>query len=110
MTTMENFTSNQQSELTVGGRIGAVKQLAASVLSLVDEMRDLQHTDRHTSVNLQNEVLRYEIELIEKALRVTGEHQRRAAELLSIRPSTLNAKIKRYHIRLSSNERVTTAD
>ena len=51
------------------------------------------------STDLHAEVQRFETEIIRDALKKTGGHQRRAARLLGVKVSTLNAKIKRYKIR-----------
>jgi DNA-binding NtrC family response regulator len=48
--------------------------------------------------SLSEEVRRLEIDLIRYALRRTGGHQGEAARLLGMKPTTLNSKIKRYHI------------
>ncbi|HEX5706688.1 MAG TPA: helix-turn-helix domain-containing protein [Pyrinomonadaceae bacterium] len=49
-------------------------------------------------IDFYEEVKRYEIALIKKALRLTRGHQRRAASLLKLRPTTLNMKLKLYKI------------
>jgi DNA-binding NtrC family response regulator len=49
-------------------------------------------------INLADEVRRFETELIRSTLLRTGGRQRRAARLLGMKVSTLNAKIKRYGI------------
>lgn len=51
------------------------------------------------SVNFYEEVERFEIALIRSALRQTRGHQLKAARLLHLNPSTLNAKIKHYSTR-----------
>jgi DNA-binding NtrC family response regulator len=43
-------------------------------------------------------VRRFETDLIRWALMRTGGHQRRAARMLNLKVTTLNAKIKRYRI------------
>ena len=48
--------------------------------------------------NLEIRVRQFEIGLIVQALIKTGGKQNRAANLLGVKKSTLNAKIKRYHI------------
>jgi|SRR5678815_2014569 DNA-binding NtrC family response regulator len=45
------------------------------------------------------EVTRFEIALIKAALRRTNGHQVRAARLLNLNPSTLNAKIRQYELK-----------
>lgn len=47
-----------------------------------------------------DEVSRFEIELIRRALEITGGHQSRAAKLLGMNNTTLNSKIKVYNIKL----------
>jgi len=50
-------------------------------------------------IGLSDAVARYERQLIEAALRRTGGVQKQAAELLRLKPTTLNEKIKRLGIR-----------
>jgi DNA-binding NtrC family response regulator len=49
-------------------------------------------------VNFYDEVRRFEIEIIRRALDQTGGHQSRAARLLGMNATTLNSKIKTYNI------------
>ena len=51
-------------------------------------------------VNFYDEVKRFEIDLIRRALDQTGGHQSRAARLLGLNATTLNSKIKTYNISL----------
>jgi two-component system response regulator AtoC len=51
-------------------------------------------------VNFYDEVRRFEIDLIRRALVQTGGHQSRAARLLGMNATTLNSKIKTYNISL----------
>lgn len=51
-------------------------------------------------VNFYDEVKRFEIDLIRRALDQTGGHQSRAARLLGLNATTLNSKIKSYNIQL----------
>jgi DNA-binding NtrC family response regulator len=51
-------------------------------------------------VNFYDEVRRFEIDLIRRALERTGGHQSRAARLLGMNATTLNSKIKTYNINL----------
>ncbi|MGH9903462.1 MAG: helix-turn-helix domain-containing protein, partial [Pyrinomonadaceae bacterium] len=53
-------------------------------------------------VNFYDEVRRFEIDLIRRALEQTGGHQSRAARLLGMNATTLNSKIKTYNIQLRS--------
>jgi len=49
-------------------------------------------------VNFYDEVKRFEIDLIRRALDQTGGHQSRAARLLGLNATTLNSKIKTHNI------------
>jgi DNA-binding NtrC family response regulator len=49
-------------------------------------------------VNFYDEVRRFEIDLIRRALDQTGGHQSRAARLLGLNATTLNSKIKTYNL------------
>ncbi len=49
-------------------------------------------------VTFYEEVKKFEIDLIQRALEQTGGHQSRAARLLGLNATTLNSKIKSYNI------------
>jgi DNA-binding NtrC family response regulator len=51
-------------------------------------------------INFYDEVRRFEMDLIRRALEQTGGHQSRAARLLGMNATTLNSKIKTYNISL----------
>jgi DNA-binding NtrC family response regulator len=65
-------------------------------------MRDITNAangiDIGRGVNFYDEVRRFEIDLIRRALEQTGGHQSRAARLLGMNATTLNSKIKTYNI------------
>ena len=54
--------------------------------------------DLSRGVNFYDQVRRFEIDLIRRALDQTGGHQSRAARLLGLNATTLNSKIKTYNI------------
>lgn len=54
--------------------------------------------DISRGVNFYDEVRRFEIDLIRRALDQTGGHQSRAARLLGLNATTLNSKIKTHNI------------
>ncbi len=54
--------------------------------------------DISRGVNFYDEVKRFEMDLIRRALEQTGGHQSRAARLLGLNATTLNSKIKSYNI------------
>jgi DNA-binding NtrC family response regulator len=69
----------------------ASSQVGSSVAAVQDIGR---------GVNFYDEVRRFEIDLIRRALEQTGGHQSRAARLLGMNATTLNSKIKTYNINL----------
>lgn len=54
--------------------------------------------DISRGVNFYDEVRKFEVDLIRRALDQTGGHQSRAARLLGLNATTLNSKIKSYNI------------
>lgn len=77
-------------------RIASLKVL---VLTLLAELESLENQiESDGTLNLQEEVHRFEAALIRVALIKTGGRQRRAARLLGSKVTTLNTKIKRYGI------------
>jgi DNA-binding NtrC family response regulator len=83
-----------------------VQQLTLLATALASEIETLQVEltgDRHPPVVIDNEgidfyreVEQYEIELIKSALSQCGGNQTRAARLLQMKSTTLNAKMKHY--------------
>jgi DNA-binding NtrC family response regulator len=55
--------------------------------------------DLSGGISFYDEVNRFQIELIRRALEITGGHQSRAAKLLGMNTTTLNSKIRYYNIR-----------
>lgn len=61
-----------------------------------------EEIDIARGVNFYDQVKRFEIDLIRRALDQTGGHQSRAARLLGLNATTLNSKIKSYNIHTRS--------
>jgi DNA-binding NtrC family response regulator len=55
--------------------------------------------DLSRGISFYDEVNRFQVELIRRALEITGGHQSRAAKLLGMNTTTLNSKIRYYNIR-----------
>jgi DNA-binding NtrC family response regulator len=55
--------------------------------------------DLTNGISFYDEVNRFQIDLIRRALEITGGHQSRAAKLLGLNTTTLNSKIRYYNIR-----------
>ncbi|HEX6044684.1 MAG TPA: helix-turn-helix domain-containing protein [Pyrinomonadaceae bacterium] len=77
--------------------LNTLRDAALTVLRELDSLTSRQ-TNGHRKFDLQEEVQRYEIELIRNALQRTRGNQRRAAQLLGVKVTTLNCKIKRLGI------------
>jgi DNA-binding NtrC family response regulator len=71
--------------------------LREAAITLLREVESLasQQEPQPARLGLQEEVQRYESELIREALHRTRGNQRRAAKLLRVKVTTLNCKIKR---------------
>ena len=75
-----------------------LKSLARTLLVELDCLEMNQPHEIEQGFNFNDEVQRFEIGLIRRALARTGGNQRRAAHLLGLIPTTLYEKIKRYGI------------
>jgi DNA-binding NtrC family response regulator len=80
-----------------------LREAALTVLKEVESLTSNQ-PEPERELGLQEQVQRYEIELIRNALVRTRGNQRRAAKLLGVKVTTLNCKIKRYGISADSHE------
>jgi Response regulator containing CheY-like receiver, AAA-type ATPase, and DNA-binding domains len=79
-----------------------VKTLARKLLAEIENLEHEQLPKTHLPVSFYEEVKRFEIELITRALVCSHGHQLEAARMLNLNPSTLNAKIKQYNIHVNS--------
>ena len=83
-----------------------LKNIASELVLAVEALVAHAETDRVTfgpvvfddGIDFYDEVRDFEIALIVRALKVGGGSQVRAAELLALKSTTLNAKIKHYNI------------
>lgn len=82
----------------VDTNVEALKTLTLALLKEVESLGAKGQLLPKTELSLNREVRRFEANLIRSALICTGGRQRRAARLLGVKPSTLNAKIKRYNL------------
>lgn len=108
------FTNGRPRPLKIAGqqsgnRLGRLVDLTNVLLQ---EIETLAHDHAFTAetgrvqtlllsegIDLFQELKRFEINLIQLALKRTRGHQARAARLLNINPTTLNSKIKLYGIK-----------
>ncbi len=79
-------------------RMAAVQDLANTLLTEIKDIGEITELNLADGINIKVELRRYETELIRLALRLTNNHQLRAARMLGVKPTTLNAKIKRLEI------------
>ena len=75
-----------------------LKKLTLAFLTEVETLGRDRHLNIEHGLSLREEVRRFEIDLIKNALLRTGGNQTRAAALLRVKVTTLNSKIKLYHL------------
>ena len=95
---MEPNASTVNDDSTVDVRLNTLRE---TVLQLLDEVESLaisRPVDIKRGARFSDEVRQFEVTLIRTALGRTSGSQIRAAKLLGLKPTTLNAKIKRYNI------------
>jgi transcriptional regulator with GAF, ATPase, and Fis domain len=81
-----------------GSKITTLKTLTLSLLRELQSIEDVDSLSLENGLDFYDEVSRFEIDLIKRALLQTGGHQVRAARLLHLKITTLNSKIKHYKI------------
>jgi transcriptional regulator with GAF, ATPase, and Fis domain len=82
-------------------RLSMIKELVVALLDEVEHLAKAQDSEsklHDEGTGFYEMVEAYEIFLIRRALLKTDWHQRRAAELLQLKPTTLNNLIKVYGI------------
>ncbi|MET0625529.1 MAG: helix-turn-helix domain-containing protein [Pyrinomonadaceae bacterium] len=79
-------------------RLKTLRELATALVQEIDSIKGQGSFESKPTVDFAAEVRRFETDLIRWALLRTGGHQRRAARMLNLKVTTLNAKIKRYRI------------
>jgi transcriptional regulator with GAF, ATPase, and Fis domain len=95
--------SNSQSRAETTVSQDKIRLLKICVVELQQELESLSEVpapDVEQGLDFYDEVTRFEIDLIRRALIFNGGHQGKAARLLNLKAKTLNAKIKRYQIKL----------
>lgn len=78
-----------------------LKELTVRLLREVQCISEVRPVSFENGLDFYDEVSRFEIDLIKRALLLTAGHQARAARLLNLRATTLNSKIKHYGINLN---------
>jgi DNA-binding NtrC family response regulator len=79
-------------------KLANISSLVSSLNAAVEDLETLDLTRMDEQFDFYNEVERFEIKLIKSALRITGGSQIKAAKLLKLNATTLNAKIKNFKL------------
>jgi len=101
------LTSNQAANFlrdeAFESRLSSLRDVATELLNAVDSLSTTspQNGNGNHKLKLSDEVRKFEADLIRAALVRTAGNQTRAARLLGVKHTTLNAKIKRHGISLS---------
>jgi transcriptional regulator with GAF, ATPase, and Fis domain len=83
------------------GNVTTLKELVLRLLREVQCIAEVNALTIESGFDFYDEVSRFEIDLIRRALLQTGGHQVRAAKLLNLKVTTLNSKIKHYNINMA---------
>jgi DNA-binding NtrC family response regulator len=79
-------------------RLAVITSLLGSITVAVGDLEASELPPLNEGFDFYNEVRRFEIRLIKRALSMTGGSQTQAAKLLKLNATTLNTKIKNYQI------------
>jgi len=90
-------------------RLNKIREIASALIEeaellehengLAEASATVENLNLKSRVDFFDEVRRFEVRLISRALEVTGGNQARAAKLLGLGTTTLNYKIKAYEIK-----------
>ena len=83
---------------SVDARLNTLRETVLQLLDEVESLAIARPVDIKRGACFSDEVKQFEVSLIRTALGRTSGSQTRAAKLLGLKPTTLNAKIKRYGI------------
>lgn len=86
-------------------RLLALRDVALTLIQEVESINPDPMLDVKDGISLNGVIRQYEINLIKRALRLSKGSQLRASHLLGLKPTTLNAKIKRFNIGTFSQTR-----
>jgi DNA-binding NtrC family response regulator len=98
VTSQEQGTDQRLDEKKMDDRISTLRQTVLQLLQEVESLTVAAPVGLKAGARLDEEVKQFEMNLIRTALGRTAGSQTRAAKLLGLKLTTLNAKIKRYHI------------
>ncbi len=95
-----NGNGNGNEQAASRNNITALKELTLRLVREVQSIGEVHKLSLEGGLDFYDEVTRFEIDLIKRALLQTAGHQGRAARLLNLKVTTLNSKIKHYNISL----------
>jgi transcriptional regulator with GAF, ATPase, and Fis domain len=95
----QSFTVRTRKQNDLSAKIATLKRSVFVLLKEIKRLEMTPFTDISEGIDLSDELRRFEIRLIQRALEETGGHQAQAARLLGINVTTLHSKIKRYGIK-----------
>jgi DNA-binding NtrC family response regulator len=98
VTSQEQGTDQRLNDKNMDDRINTLRQTVLQLLQEVESLTVAAPVGLKVGARLDEEVKQFEMNLIRTALGRTAGSQTRAAKLLGLKLTTLNAKIKRYHI------------
>lgn len=78
--------------------VETLEELTQALASAVDALQQGHPDTMEGGIDFYEEVRRFEVGLIERALRAARGQQARAARFLGLKKTTLNAKVKLYGI------------
>jgi DNA-binding protein Fis len=93
-----------QKEVNLNRRISVLKDVSQTLSKALDSIEELKMAGAirlpnvAEGISFYEEVSRFEISLIQLALRYARGNQRNAASLLGLKTTTLNSKIKSYNL------------
>lgn len=89
---------NNKSLAILNEKIESWQKITSALLTEVKSLDFSSTLEIEKGIDLEKEVESFEVKLIARALELTGGNQTQAAQLLNIKKTTLNAKIKRYSL------------
>ena len=97
----------QNNRHNMNEKLDSLREITTSLLEEVKSLGSPKKVEFQDKINFNEEVKRFEIYLIERALNRSGGSQLRAARILNLKHTTLHSKIKRYHIPANGRDEET---
>ena len=104
LATDQDETNKANLERALKQSIDAMQTAAFALLRAAGLIETAVFSGSVRHINFFDEVRRFEISLIQRALREVDFNQARASQILGINKTTLNSKIKQYNIPLDKNK------